>query len=641
VTDFQRILDDLPVGIWVGRVPDGQAEYANHAFAEILGVPVSEKSVIEDVPATYSVRDRAGRPFPVERLPFSQVVATKRPAIVDEIVIHRPDGRKVNVRAFGSPVTDAKGALVRVIVAFLDITQEVVFETERNTVESRLALAVNHAPIVIWTADREGVVTLSEGAGLKALGVVSGQLVGQNLFQLYKDHPTIPGDLKRALAGAAFSYTTEVGKAIYDTWLTPLHDAHGAVTGIAGLSNDVSEIRTLQGKALQNDRVNALGTLAASVAHEINNPLTYVLGHIAQAGQALEALEREPGSTEALELLRGHLDTIRRGAERMAVVTGELRSFSRSDDRALDRVQVAAAVRSVLKLVGKNLDAQARATIDLQETPPVVANESRLVQAILNLVVNALQAVEENPPPERRIDIRTFTDAGAAVVEVSDNGPGVDPSDRDRIFDAFYSTKGIGKGTGLGLFVSRNIVRAAGGDIHVSARPGGGARFQVRLPLSAVAGPAAARAADVVERPPASAAGRVLIIDDDPLVAEALVLLLRQEGYEAESINDSVAALESLAASCSFDLVYCDLMMGRLTGMELAAQLERRAPATADRLVFMTGGAFTPESQAFLEAHEGRSVEKPFDILVETSRRLGRPAHSMSESSSHIPPPNL
>ena len=627
MSNFQRILDDLPVGVWVGRVPDGKAEYANHAFVEILGIPMSPGSVIGDVPATYSVHDRAGRAFPVERLPFSQVLATGRPVTVDDIVIHRPDGRRVNIRAFGTPVTDEKGALVRIIVAFLDITREVTFETERNTVERRLALAINHAPIVIWTADRNGVVTLSEGAGLKSLGVVSGQLVGQNLFELYKDHPTIPGDLRRALAGEAFPYTTEIGEAIYDTWLTPLHDSQGAVTGIAGLSNDVSEIRKLQAKTLQNDRVNALGTLAASVAHEINNPLTYVLGHVAQAGEALKQLEEalaagSPEKKEAVELLRGHLETIRRGAERMAGITGELRSFSRPDDRAPGPERVGDVVRSVLKLVGKTLDAQALATIDLREPPPVLASESRLVQAVLNLVVNALHAVEEKPLAERRIDIRTFADNGEAVIEISDNGRGVDPADRDRVFDAFYSTKGIGKGTGLGLFVSRNIVRAAGGDIQAAERPGGGARFRIRLPLAPFTVPPATATAGALANPPSPRSGRVLIIDDDQLVSEALALLLRQEGFTAEHVSDSASALESLVASCDFDLVYCDLMMGGMTGMALAAELEKRAPATARRLVFMTGGAFTPESQEFLETHAGCSVEKPFDIITETVRRL-------------------
>src|SRR5262249_27117925 len=143
-----------------------------------------------------------------------------------------------------------------------------------------LSLAVNHAPIVIWTADTNGVVTLSEGAGLASLGIKSGQLVGQNLFEIYRDHPTIPGYIRRGLSGESFWYTVEVDKVVYDTWLTPLRNVSGAIIGIAGLSKDVSEIRNLQSNAIQNDRVIALGTLAASVAHEINNPLTYMLGNL-------------------------------------------------------------------------------------------------------------------------------------------------------------------------------------------------------------------------------------------------------------------------------------------------------------------------------------------------------------------------
>src|SRR6185295_10798713 len=121
-----------------------------------------------------------GRLFSVDRLPFSRALAAGAPVVDDDMVIHRPDGRRVNLRAFARPVRGEGGEISHVIVAFIDITREVKAEAERDTMEGRLALAVNHAPIVIWTADTQGVVTLSEGAGLQALGVASGQLVGQN-----------------------------------------------------------------------------------------------------------------------------------------------------------------------------------------------------------------------------------------------------------------------------------------------------------------------------------------------------------------------------------------------------------------------------------------------------------------------------
>src|SRR5262245_494239 len=132
------ILDDLPMGVWVGAAPDGHVTYVNRAFQAILGMEAVEGSPIRDAPATYGIFDRLGRPFPAERLPFSQALAQGQSVVVDDIVIHRGDGRRLNVRAFGLPVRDAQGAITHVIVAFLDITREVMVERERETVEARL-----------------------------------------------------------------------------------------------------------------------------------------------------------------------------------------------------------------------------------------------------------------------------------------------------------------------------------------------------------------------------------------------------------------------------------------------------------------------------------------------------------------------
>ena len=232
--DPRSILEALPVGVWVAQVPSGQVVYANPEFRNIMGMDAVEESRIRDAPATYGIFDLEGRPYPVDRLPFSQVVMTGRAVTVDDLVIQRADGRNVNVRAFAYPLFANGGDLTHVLVAFIDITAEMTAEAQRRQTESRLAFAVNHAPIAIWAADAMGVVTLSEGAGLASLGVKSGELVGQNLFDLYKDHPSIPGFLRRALAGESFWYTVQVGDAVYETWVNPLTDVSGRVTGVVG-----------------------------------------------------------------------------------------------------------------------------------------------------------------------------------------------------------------------------------------------------------------------------------------------------------------------------------------------------------------------------------------------------------------------
>ncbi len=550
--------------------------------------------------------------------------------MVDDIVARRPEG-EINLRCFGSPLHDGRGALSHVIVAFLDITPEVAAQVERSRVEAHLRFACDHAPIAIWTTDSDGVITMSEGAGLAALGVKSGQLVGQKVLDIYGAHPTIPGYIQRAFAGDSFWYTVAVGEAVYHTWLTPLRGAAGEVVGLTGLSHDISELHRLQQTTIRNDRVMALGTLAASVAHEINNPLAYVLAQAAAVDAEVDALERllaamqdaeAPAARAALGRLKEGLAPVRSGTARIADITRDLRTFSRPDDSSLCPVDLRAVALSVLKLVGKEVEARARLVLDLRQTRPVMGNEARLVQVVLNLVVNAIQALPVDGTGSNEVTLRTRDEGAQVVLDVSDSGPGVPATDRDRIFEPFFSTKEIGKGTGLGLFVCRNIVQGLSGEVEVLDRPGGGALFRVTLP-AAPAGPAArvepARAAKAVTE-----TGRhVVLIEDDSMVARALTLQLRAAGYRVTTVNDGREGLELLRARPDADLVFCDLMMKGMTGMDLGETLAAEAPDVAAKIVFMTGGAFLPRAREFVARHLERTVDKPFDIVAETQRRLG------------------
>jgi PAS domain S-box-containing protein len=628
--DAASILDDLPVAVWVGKAPDGAVVYTNRAFEQILGAPPVASSRIGDVPQTYGIFGRDGRPYPFENLPFSRVLATGAPVIVDDIVARRSDGH-INLRCFGTPVRDAGGAVTHVIVAFLDITKEVAAQVERVRVETHLRFACDHAPIAIWTTDADGVITMSEGAGLRALGVKSGQLVGQKLLDIYGAHPTIPDYIRRAFAGDSFWYTVAVGEAVYHSWLTPLRGPAGEIIGLAGLSHDVSELHSLQQKTIRNDRVMALGTLAASVAHEINNPLAYVLAQAEAADLEVDVLDglmakmqgpEVVAARAALERLKERLAPVRSGTARIAGITRDLRTFSRPEDSSLSPVDMRGVVLTVLKLMGKEVEARARLLLELQPTRPVMGNEARLVQVVLNLVVNAIQALPVGSVETNEVHLRTRDDGAQVLLEVSDSGPGVPVADRDRIFEPFFTTKEIGKGTGLGLFVCRNIVQGLAGDVEVLDRPAGGALFRVTLP-AAPAGPAP-RAEPSPAAKAVMAAGRhVVLIEDDSMVARALTLQLRSAGYRVTAMTDGKEGLELLRTRPDADLVFCDLMMTGMTGMDLAEALASEAPDVAAKIVFMTGGAFLPRAREFVARHLERTVDKPFDIVAETQRRLG------------------
>lgn len=608
------ILDDLPVGVWVGRAPDGGGIYSNRAFDEIHGKKVVPDIGLGEVPTTYGVHDAAGNAYPVDRLPFARALSTGRRITADDFVIHRSDGVKIPIRVVAHPVKDAEGTVTHVILALTDMTNEARARAEQAAFEARLKAVVDHAPVVCWSTDRDGIITLSEGAGLSSLGVKPGQLVGQSVFDIYRDYPSIMDQIRRGLAGEQFWYTVSVGTAAYETWMTPLRDAKGELNGILAVSNDVSEIRKLQAHTIQTDRVMALGTLAASVAHEINNPLTYVMSYLDE----LEAIVGELGGGRLVDRARHALEPVKKGVERIATITRDLRTFSRPDDVRLEPLDLGAVVESVLKLLRKEIEARAELELSLNATRAVLGNEARLVQVVLNLVMNAIQALPQDRPSEHRVSVTVRDEAEWVVVEVSDSGPGVKLEDRERIFDPFVTTKPVGVGTGLGLFVCRNVVRGLGGEVTVGDRPGGGASFRVLLPV----GKLPQRRASASARATTLAEARVLIVEDDSLVARSFAERLRIEGIAVEVATGAEEALSLLSGGARFDVIYCDLMMKELTGMDFSDAIDARSPELRARVVFMTGGAFTPRAATFVEENAERCIDKPFDIVQDLSRRL-------------------
>ncbi len=309
------------------------------------------------------------------------------------------------------------------------------------------------------------------------------------------DLPVVDAQVRRAKGRSdAIEYEHRVRNASGEwTWMLSRarvveRDPRGAATRIVGTWADVTERKKMVERLQLSERLASVGTLAAGVAHEINNPLAYVLANVAFAMETIDGATG-PGAgpadgalAKAMPECRKALAEAQDGAGRVRDIVRDLKVFSRADPERRVPVDVNGAVAGALRIVGDELRHRARLVRDLRDVPPVLADESRLAQVFVNLLVNAAHAIPEGRPDENEIRIATRAgERGSVIVEVADTGRGIPPEQRPRIFDPFFTTRPIGVGTGLGLAVCHGIVTALGGDIEVDSEVGKGSRFRVVL----------------------------------------------------------------------------------------------------------------------------------------------------------------
>jgi PAS domain S-box-containing protein len=389
---------------------------------------------------------------------------------------------------------------------------------------------------------------------------------------------------------------------------------------IVAVGRDVTERRQMHERLLLADRMASVGTLAAGVAHEINNPLAYTIANLGLlAGDLPQIAAALPQRAQAIAAM---LADARDGAERVRKIVRGLKTFSRAHEEERVPIDPAHVVDQAIHLALNEIRHRARLVKDYAPVPPVWADEPRLVQVFINLLVNAAHSLPEERAEgnEIRVAIRK-RDAGRVIIEVRDTGSGIPAEIIGRVFDPFFTTKPVGKGTGLGLSICHGIVTRMNGEITVESEVGKGSVFSVLLPIApdgstGVPHPVASTQA-------AGRRGRVLVVDDDVRVAESLRRVLRDE-HDVTMLHDAETALAHLRQSADYDVVLCDLMMPRMTGMELHDRLAGIGSRLVERFVFLTGGAFTGAARHFLERVPNPRLEKPFDTtaLREIVRRL-------------------
>ncbi|MCB9832248.1 MAG: response regulator [Planctomycetes bacterium] len=372
---------------------------------------------------------------------------------------------------------------------------------------------------------------------------------------------------------------------------------------------DVTQQRNMERQLLLADKLSALGTIAAGLAHEINNPLAAVLGNIEFSLCSLDAFD---AGDEKLRPLLESLQDAREAADRMRQIVQDVKLFSRAEDsprRLLDLHQV---LDSATRMAWNEIRGRARLVKDYGDLPEIESNETQLIQVFLNLLVNAGQAIGKGNPERDRIRIFTAVDEQRRVViEISDTGPGMNAEVQRNLFTAFFTTKPVGEGTGLGLSICKRIIEGLGGRISFTSEPGQGTTFRISFPCPrpepAAGGPIRRETAGPERR------GLVLVVDDSAQIGQTLERILGRE-HDVKWFSSAQAAIDYLEAGHVPDLILADIHMPEMNGLQFHEEVRRRPGTTCGNFLFMTGPAPGDGIESLIAARGLDCIRKPFEV---------------------------
>lgn len=372
---------------------------------------------------------------------------------------------------------------------------------------------------------------------------------------------------------------------------------------VTAILRDTTDEVAMKAGLMVADRMAALGTLSVGVGHEINNPLMYVAGNIEYA---LELLSDSKPGTERDGQIREALLDAEEGAERVKRIVRDLkRSVPRERESDDSVANASSAMEFAVRVTGKQVEQVATLNADIPSNVFVHGAEGKLSQVLLNLLLNSMQAFPSRNPEHNCITARIETSDDDVVFEISDNGPGIDPAIQEKIFDPFFTTKEVGKGTGLGLYVCHQIIADFGGTLTIESELGKGTTARIALSRAEVPQTRGKTESELEE-----GKLKILVIDDEPGILKACARMMSQ--HDVTTCVESSEALD-LIVKGDFDAIFCDIMMPKLSGIQLYDEVTRAAPDKADLMVFITGGAFSPDVETFLATHADNHLFKPFD----------------------------
>ncbi|HVU52103.1 MAG TPA: ATP-binding protein [Polyangia bacterium] len=371
------------------------------------------------------------------------------------------------------------------------------------------------------------------------------------------------------------------------------------------LQREVTQRHRMEAQLRRAQKLEALGRLAAGIAHEINNPLAFVIANLQYVREAIE-LPPEKLASAPLDELASALAEACVGGDRIKQIVRDLKAFAQPHDESLAVVDVRPVLEFSLKMAGAEIRRRAQLITRVDEVPAVWAISGRLEQVFVNLLVNAAQSIAPGAVEQNQIRVTVRRLDSDVAVEIADTGVGIPAANLERIFDPFFTTKPVGVGTGLGLSICHSIVTAFGGDLTVESEEGKGSMFRVTLPSATGAESGPHRASGLRLAP----AARILVVDAEPAVAKAIRRVL--SGHKVQTADGGVDALARLSEQ-PFDLVLYDVMTRDLPAPELYSRLQEMGHGLERRLALTAAGALPPDVAKLVAEAGVPCVDKPFD----------------------------
>jgi PAS domain S-box-containing protein len=593
-------LDDAPLAVvaidrgGLVRIWNRSAEaLTGWSAAEVLGHP--PPYIPEEHRASFRARHQEG----FDGGPLPSITLRRR----------KKDGSFFVVEIARSLLRDETGTPVALLGFLTDVTEQRREEEEQRRAEANLRALIDHAPDGILV-HRLGHVLMANPRFVAMLGYEHfEQFVGRPLLPFVHpdDRPSVETRVGAATEDGSAQPTRErllrADGTVVLTEMVGLPIMFDGQPAVLAYVRDLTERLRLETELHARDRLATVGQLTAAVGHEINNPLAYMLVNLDLALRELKARGEEGAG------LHAWLTDAREGAERVRVIVRDLRTFAQRPRDEIEPVDIVRVLDSCIAMALHETRHRARVTRNYAGLPLVAGNEARLGQVFVNVLVNAAHAIPEGHAERNEISIEGRVEEDLVVISVRDTGVGIDPAVRERLFEPFFTTKEASGGTGLGLSICREILASLSGTIALESTPGNGTTVVVRLPSAR--SPDLRLSSEAAHAERSASHRRVLVVDDEPRVARAVASMA--EGEETTVVTSGDEALAHLRSGEVFDVVVCDLMMPAMSGMELYERVRAEWPGVEQRFVFMTGGAFTPRSRAFLSTASISCLKKPFD----------------------------